>query len=245
MPDLAEEAGRAILPSVAHWLRQTWSQLSFLHWEVPAERLAQLLPPGLTLDTYEGRAFVGLVPFTMSGIRPPFLPALPWLSAFHETNVRTYVRVPGHEPGVYFFSLEAANPVAVLLARSLWRLPYQHARMTIASQGASHEYRSERLWPGPRPARSHVRVSVTGGVAPARQGSLEHFLVERYWLYTGAGDRISKGRVHHTAYPLQPASALWVDENLVSSAGIERPDSTPLAHFASGVEVWVDGLEPV
>ena len=110
---------------------QKWRTLLFLHWELPPELLAACLPRGLELDLHEGKAYVGLVPFTMRGIRPVGLTSVPWLSSFHETNVRTYVHVNGRDPGVWFFSLDAANPVGVALARALFHLPYYYARMSL------------------------------------------------------------------------------------------------------------------
>src|SRR5262249_8264073 len=151
--------------------------LTFLHWEVPADELRALLPAPLELDLHEGRAFVGLVPFTMSGVRPVGVPPAPWLSRFHETNVRTYVHVGGHDPGVWFFSLDAANAVAVATARAWFHLPYHYARMTL-SQGSPGpgtdtgviSYSSERRWPGPVPARSVIRCVPKGAAAAARPG---------------------------------------------------------------------------
>ena len=113
---------------------QTWSELLFLHWEVPAEAIQSLLPPGLTVDTFEGKAYVGLIPFTMSGVRPAWSPVVPGLSNFHEFNVRTYVHFEGEKPGVWFFSLDAANLIAVMIARTLWKLPYFHARMRLVKE---------------------------------------------------------------------------------------------------------------
>src|SRR5262249_12997303 len=128
---------------------QSWRSLLFLHWEVAQEPLRRLLPPPLELDLFEGRAYLGLVPFTMKGIRPVYLPPVAGLSNFHETNLRTYVRLNG-VPGVWFHSLDAANPVAVVLARSLFSLPYHRSRMRLdAGQEGTFSYASERLWPGP------------------------------------------------------------------------------------------------
>jgi len=225
---------------------QRWRSLLFLHWEVDPALLHRLLPTGLDLDTFAGRAYVGLVPFSMQAVRPARLPALPWLSYFPETNVRTYVHHAGRNPGVWFFSLEAANPIAVLLARRWFHLPYHRARMTLDRDpdGAFH-YTSHRLWPGPTPATSDLRGRPTGPPNPAVPGTLEHFLLERYWLYSGWKDRLFRGQVHHSPYPAQPAEALAVDETLLAAAGIPRPPDAPLTHFSAGVDVEVFPLRPV
>ncbi|WP_254053575.1 YqjF family protein [Singulisphaera sp. GP187] len=227
-------------------MRQDWSFLLFLHWEVPAESLRPLLPPGLELDLYQGRAYVGLVPFTMSGVRPVGIPPFPWLSRYHETNVRTYVHVDGRDPGVWFFSLDAANPLAVIAARAWFHLPYHHARMRLTheSPGAGTtpgaiSYSSERLWPGPKPATHTIRCMPKGPITPAESGTLEHFLVERYLLYAAHRGRLHRGQVHHTPYPLQQADVTALDESLLAAAGIVRPDVPPLAHFSRGVRVEV------
>lgn len=226
-------------------MRQRWADLLFLHWTVPPESLQRLLPPGLTLDTYAGEAYVGLVPFTMTGVRPAWLPSVPWLSAFHEVNVRTYVHFEGRDPGVWFFSLDAANPVAVRLARALWKLPYHFARMTLRrDESGEVAYASERLWPGPTPAACALRYAPVGPVTPAVAGSREHFLAERYILYAYGGGRLWTGRVHHAPYPLQAATVRALDESLVAAAGIARPDDAPLAHYAAEARVHVYPLIP-
>ena len=221
-------------------MRQRWAELLFLHWEVPAEALAARLPPGLTLDTFEGKAYVGLVPFTMTGVRPVWAPPVALLSNFHETNVRTYVHVAGRDPGVWFFSLDAANSIAVRIARALWKLPYHRARMSLRRDGDAVDYASERLWPGPVPAAISVRYTPRGPVTPAVPGTLEHFLAERYILYAYARGRLFRGRVHHAPYPLQRADVPALDETLVAAAGIEIPTNVPpLAHYAREVRVHV------
>ncbi|MFO0959030.1 MAG: DUF2071 domain-containing protein [Isosphaeraceae bacterium] len=236
---------------------QKWSWLLFLHWEVPAEALRPRIPEGLEVDTYEGRAFVGLVPFTMSGIRPRGFPAVRALSDFHETNVRTYVHRRGRDPGVWFFSLDAAQPVAARLGRWLYRLPYSVARMSLdgkAGRGEPAEpdgrwirHETERLSLGPVPAHARVAYRPTGSPSPAIPGTLEHFLAERYLLYDrGPGGRLLTAAVHHAPYPLQGAEVAECDENLIASAGIVRPDTPPpLAHFARSVSVEVFPIRPV
>ena len=219
-----------------------WAELAFLHWEVEAAALRRLVPDALELDTFEGRAFVGLVPFTMRGIRPPWAPVLPWLSRFHEVNVRTYVHFQGRDPGVWFLSLDAANPVAVVVARMSWKLPYHYSRMRVEAAGGRVAYSTTRRWPGPRPAGCLLRYEPTGPAAPAAPGTLEHFLAERYVLYAFAGGRLYSGRVHHPPYPLQPARAELEAESLLAAARVTRPPGPPLVHYARGVEVEVFGL---
>jgi uncharacterized protein YqjF (DUF2071 family) len=228
---------------------QEWYHLLFVHWEVPAEPLRALLPAGLDLDTYDGRAYVGLVPFTMRGVRPRRFPSVPWLSSFHETNVRTYVHRDGRDPGVWFFSLDAANPAAVALARAWFGLPYYHARMCVevddrGAPGPSLTYVSERVRGAHRTALSEVRARVVGPVEPAEPGSLEEFLVERYLLYSTPRGHLRRGQVHHAPYPLRRAELNTLDETLLAASGIERPDAEPLVHYAAGVRVEVFGLTP-
>lgn len=224
---------------------QNWSYLSFLHWTFPPETIRPLLPPGLELDTFEGKAYVGLVPFTMTGVRPVWSPSVPGLSNFHETNVRTYVHHKGGNPGVWFFSLDAANVPAVHIARTLWRLPYHFDRMRLEAANGEIEYQSERLWPAPVPALCSVRTRPVGPVNPAVVGTLEHFLAERYLLYAYARKRLYRGQVYHTPYPLQKVELLFLDETLLKAAGFTRPDDAPLVHYAQGVNVRIFPLRPI
>ena len=244
-PDTIDRIAPTCRPSEPVVMRQTWRDLLFLHWSVPAETLQNLLPPGLTLDTFEGRAYVGLVPFTMRGVRPALLPAVPTLSSFHEVNVRTYVHCAGQNPGVWFFSLDAANAVAVKIARALFKLPYYFAAMDLQKEGAAICYESRRRWPPPLPAACAIRYTPTGEIQPAAPGTLAHFLAERYILYSHANGKLYRGRVHHTPYPLQTAAVSQYDENLLAAAGIARPDAAPLIHYARSVEVRIYPLRRV
>ena len=234
-------------PSEKAVMKQSWRYLSFLHWEVPAETLKPHIPPGLTLDTFEGRAFIGLVPFTMRGVRPVGFPIVPWLSNFHETNVRTYVHREGTDPGVWFFSLDAANIVAITIARLLFGLNYQFARMTLGleeSEGASRiRYESNRCRPSRPGPSTRIEVSVVGPVRHAVPGSLEHFLAERYILYTVRRGRLYSGRVHHPPYPLQDARCEFLEESLFAASGLVRHGWAPIVQYSEGVDVEIFSLK--
>ena len=127
--DNIDRLSPALEPKQTAVLHQNWHHLFFLHWEIPAADLQALIPPRLTIDTYEGKAYVGLVPFTLTGVRATLTPPLPWISAFHEVNVRTYVHLQGRDPGVWFFSLDASSTLAVAAARAMYKLPYFDADM--------------------------------------------------------------------------------------------------------------------
>lgn len=240
-------------------MRQQWRDLLFLHWEVPAALLQSLIPGELSLDTFDGKAYIGLVPFTMRNVRPVWSPPVPPLSNFHETNVRTYVHYKGRDPGVWFFSLDAANPIAVQIARLWFKLPYYYARMRLEKredketgrQGDREtqptiEYATERLWPAPVPAKCEVRWTAEAGIRHAEPGTLEHFLIERYILYAYRSGSLYSGQVHHPAYPVQNATVEHLQENLTSQAGIVRPDTPPpLIYYSAGVDVDIFSLRGV
>ena len=171
---------------------------------------------------------------------------MPGVSAFHEANVRTYVHLDGAEPGVWFFSLDAASTLAVRLARARWGLPYFRARMNLETDGPIIDYQSQRLWPTPIPADVHLRWRIGETRVPATAGSLEHFLVERYVLYTQrARGNLLRGRVHHPPYPLTDAALIHLEESLMAAAGIARPKGPVSVLYSPGVDVEVFALEEV
>lgn len=230
-------------------MRPVWHHLLFLHWPVPAQQVQALLPPGLEVETFGGSAWVGLVPFAMAAVRPHFVPPLgplgPLTENFLELNVRTYVRCQGI-PGVWFFSLDAANAAAVIVARSWFHLPYFKARMRFQRRGpGGWEYASRRQWPRPLPATLSLRYEVFGPAAPAQIGTLEHFLVERYVLYSSQNGNLYRGRVWHKPYLLQNARVLRLRENCVAACGLEVPRSEPHAVYSRGVNVDVFAMEKV
>ncbi|HWB12320.1 MAG TPA: DUF2071 domain-containing protein [Pirellulales bacterium] len=219
----------------------TWSDLLFAHWRLPAHEVAPLLPPPLTLDTWQGDAWVGLVPFRMSGVRPRWWP---WGASFLETNVRTYVHLDGRDPGVWFFSLEANHWLAVKVARAAWHLNYHWARMSLKKTGNVIRYEGRRR---AEPAGSCVeaRVMTHSPLSTAAAGTLEHFLVERYFLYAAGEGRLWRGQVHHRPYLVQPADLLHIEESLLATNGI-RPNESPChVLYSPRVDVEVFGLIPV
>jgi uncharacterized protein YqjF (DUF2071 family) len=223
---------------------QRWRTLAFLHWEVPVGAVAALLPAGLEVDTFEGRAWVGVVPFTMRDVSPWWSPSVPGVSNFHELNVRTYV-VGGRRPGVWFFSLDAASSIAVVAARTGWHLPYHRAAMELDEQGSEIRYVSRRLWPGPKPAELEVRYRIGDSIGEAVPGTFEHFLAERYLLFARRGTDLLVGQVHHRPYPLHRAEVLEVRENVVAATGLPSSGGAPHVLFSPGVDVDVYALKKV
>jgi uncharacterized protein YqjF (DUF2071 family) len=218
-------------------LAQTWHDLLFAHWPVDAGVLCAQLPRGLELDTFAGRAWIGVVPFRMSGVRVRGTPALPWLSAFPELNLRTYV-VHGGRAGVWFFALEASRLIAVHTARRWFRLPYFHARMSCAAAGLEIEYASERIHRGAPAAGFRARYGPIAPVERARAGTLEHWLTERYCLFAADGDgTLLRGDVEHEPWPLQRAAARIEHCTLPAAHGIALPDVAPHLLFARRVDV--------
>jgi uncharacterized protein YqjF (DUF2071 family) len=224
-------------------MRQDWCDLLFAHWPVSREALRALVPAELELDLFDGEAWLGVVPFRMEKIRARFLPPVPGTSAFPEFNVRTYVRHRGR-PGVWFFSLDAANRLAVRAARSCFHLPYFHARMECVERGNDIEYVSQRLAGSEMLPEFRGRYGPTGPVEHARPGTLEHWLTERYCLYAlSARGVLRRGEIHHEPWPLQPAHAEIERDEYPAAAGLSLPDTAPLLHFARKLEVIVWTLE--
>ena len=225
---------------------QRWQELAFIHWRMDAQAVQEKLPPGLTVDQYDNSAWVGLVPFRMRSIRPRGLPALPWLSYFLEMNVRTYVFDQHGRPGVWFFSLDCNQPIAVRIARRFFYLPYFDAKMqeTISDDGSSH-YQVQRK--GHAAASLNYRLGIP--VAAPQIGSLEYFLLERYLLFSWDSTRqqLWTGQVHHTPYPpCELELAEWTTLP-IQQVGLPVPQSPPDHKIASrGVQVevfWLQQLE--
>jgi uncharacterized protein YqjF (DUF2071 family) len=220
-------------------MRQRWHDLLFAHWAIAAADVRRVVPEELELDLYDGQAYVGVVPFWMSGIRSRFAPPLPGVSTFPELNVRTYVR-RGGIPGVYFFSLDATSLPAVWSARAFYDLPYFHASMAIQSAGEQFGYSStRRTRPGTQPAEFRGRYWPVSPPRQAQPGSLEHFLTERYCLYTAKAGTTRRAMIHHTPWPLQDAEAEIECNTMARAAGVILPERKPLLHFARFLEVLI------
>ncbi|CAA9288078.1 MAG: Vng1746c [uncultured Chloroflexi bacterium] len=245
VPTIEDRIAPTRRPPATSIMRQNWRSLLFLHWEVPVDVLRPLVPAQLSIDTFEGRAYIGVTPFVVRDARPRLLPAVPGLSDFNELNVRTYVHYGGRDPGVWFFSLDASNLPAVLAARATFRLPYCHADMEVVARSTRPQYRSERKRFGRTPATFEASARLGEHLGSAQLGTLEHFFIERYLLYTRwVPGEMLVGQVHHRPYPLQRAEVEHVSyESLLRADGLpppaEAPSEQPHVLFSPGVDVEV------
>jgi uncharacterized protein YqjF (DUF2071 family) len=226
------------VPSGVWIMEQIWNDLLFAHWPIAPETLRPLVPPVLPLDTYNGQCWIAVTPFHMTGVRPRLVPPLPGISAFPELNVRTYVNYRG-KPGVFFFSLDAGSRLAAWAARATYHLPYFHARMSVAERDGWISYHCIRS----RNAEFHGRYRPTAPVQLRQAGSLEHWLSERYCLYTVFRNSVYRAEIHHAQWPLQDAEAEISTNTMASAAGIDLPNAAPLLHFAKKLDVLIWPLE--
>jgi len=224
------------------WLQgQTWCDLLFAHWRVPADELRRVMPPALPLHLYDdGSAWLGITPFVVKGLRARGTPPLPWLSQFPELNVRTYVEIDG-KPGIYFFSLDAGRRAAVIAARRVYRLPYFHARMRAESVGVRIDYEIQRI------DSSGPRAVFRGKYAPSGEitdDQLARWLAERYCAYVvDEGGRPLRIDIHHPPWPLQPAEGELEAQGMADQIGIEL-DGEPLLHFSARQDTLIWPLKP-
>jgi uncharacterized protein YqjF (DUF2071 family) len=236
---LQETAHRPWPLPVSPWvMAQSWHDLLFAHWPVDARELRALIPERLEIDQFDGQAWLGVVPFRMTGIRLRWTPAVPWFSAFPELNVRTYVKSSG-KPGVWFFSLDAGNSLAVAIARAWFHLPYNRARMRCSEHYGWIEYASHRTHSGAAAAALQMHYRPVGPTFFPQPGMLEHFLTERYCLYTLDGQgRLIRGDIHHPPWPLQRAEAEFERNTMAESLDVALA-APPLLHFARRQDVLV------
>lgn len=217
---------------------QNWYRISFLHWPCNPALLQARLPVGLEIDTFDQTGWVGLTPFHLMGLRPPFLPAISCVSDFPEMNLRTYVRGPWG-PGIRFFSLDAAAAAAVLGARLTYGLPYYWSRMTVRATGGSRiHYTSTR-------AGAAAVITVDVGEVLARPNDLALFLTERYQLYTRFLGRLAMARVEHEPWPLHRAVIFGFHETVRQAANLPDGDAPALVHYSPGVHVRIGAPCPM
>lgn len=231
------------MPGAPWIMTQSWHDLLFAHWPVDAAVLRPLVPARFDIDLHDGQAWLAIVPFRMTNVAPRGVPALPWVSAFPELNVRTYVRADGHA-GVYFFSLDAANPVAVGVARTLAHLPYHTAEMHVDETAGWIHYTSQRKSSGKTPAELVAKYRPVGLPHPPAAGTLEHFLTERYCLFTvDSSSHAYRLDIHHPPWPLQGAEAAITANTMAEAAGIPLPEIAPLLHFSRRQDMVAWNLE--
>ena len=223
-------------------LRMRWLDLLFAHWPIPAVDIRPLLPPDLELDLFDGVAWLGVVPFTMTDVSVRGVPAVPRFSTFPELNVRTYVRHRGR-PGVWFLSLDARSRPTVLGGRVVFHLPYHAARMSSRRRGDVVDYRSERVGAGST-ARFSARYRPTGPVMDVAPASFDSWATARMRLFSAdRAGRIWRTEIDHAPWPLQPAEATIDADRLVAAHGLTLPASEPILHLAGRLDVH--GWPPV
>ena len=222
---------------------QRWNELLFLHWTMPAEEIQRTLPQGLFVDTFADQAYLGIVPFRMERIRPAWLPPLPGLSWFLELNLRTYVYDETGRPGVWFYSLDCNQSLAVTLAQRFFHLPYFHAQMQSSKLGSLHHYECRRE--GATDSSCYDWQCGTANHQPTQPGTLEFFLVERYLLFsTNAQGKLYTGRVHHQPYRVRTAHVLHCSTTPALQAGFALLGEPVSVLEARRVDIEVFRLEP-
>jgi uncharacterized protein YqjF (DUF2071 family) len=230
-------------PGQSALMLQRWLHLLFIHWPFPPGTVQVTLPHGLQVDTFNGNAWIGIVPFFMRRVRPAGCPSVPGISNFLELNLRTYVRDAAGRPGIWFYSLDANQALAVCIARACFSLPYEFADMSAKASDGEIDYRSRRF--GSKSSLRY-RYRPTEKLGEAKLGTLEFFLIERYRLFARRGNKILSGRVNHSPYPLRKVTVTHADRGLFALHGF-APPSEPPAHaiYSDRVDVSIYPLEPV
>lgn len=234
----AARTGAPVLTQRLRWL-------AFLHWRYPAEVVQSRLPAGLTVESFDGTAWVGLVPLLIDEVRVARLPALPWLSRFPQTNLRTYVRGPDGGTGVWFLSLDAARLAVVLGGRLGYGLLYFWSSMSVRRTGAELSYRFRRRWPGPGGAGGGIEVVLGGPRDHATLTPLDQFLIDRHRLYSALAGRLVVAELAHPPWPLRQVRLRQLRQDLVTAAGLPAPDHDPVLHGSDGVPVRLGRWRPV
>ena len=243
LTDLERLAIRA-RPGNQPLMHQTWGKLLFMHWRIGENDLRPLIPRQLEIDTFDGTAWIGIIPFTMWNIRafPPFVPPVPGFSSAHELNVRTYVHY-NRVPGVWFFSLDCNSRAAVLAARALYHLPYFNAQIDLEQHSRTLDYALRRT---DDPAAYFEGSCTIGETIPfSHPGSLEFFLTERYCLYSEDDGQLYRARIHHPPWPLQKAAINSYSSTMIEALGLASPAGKPVLNYAEEIEVEIWGIKRV
>ena len=222
-------------------LLMRWERLTFLHWSYPPDVVQALLPDGLRVDTWEGRAWVAITPFMMAGVHPPGLPAIPQWSTFPETNVRTYVRAAGGSDGLWFLSLDAAR-AATLNARATIGVPYVWSRMRVEQHDQRIHYSSRRIG---SPAHNDVQIDIGDPIPAQELTSADHFLTGRWRAFSRRAGRTFVTPVEHPPWPLHRATVAHLDSSLIRAAGLPAPSGDPVVHYSPGVDVRMGMSRPL
>lgn len=234
-----------LIPNRPWVMKQDWVDLLFMHWVVPEEQVRKLVPANLELDIWEEKCYLGIVPFRMRHVRPRFIPSMPYLSFFPELNVRVYVKKNGR-PGVFFFSLDAGNSLAVEIARKFFYLPYFNADFRIQNQTDKIHYYALRKDKRGNPAILDLSYKPISEIYLAEKGTLEHWLTERYCLYSvNAKGELFRGEIHHIPWPLQKAEGEISQNEMGACHGIDLPQVKPILHFIKFIEVAIYWLEKI
>ena len=243
-PALTDRLAVCERPSSRPVGRQRWSDLLFAHWKMDVQTVQATLPPGLFADTFEGEAYVGIVPFFMQRVRPAWLPPLPWISWFMELNVRTYVHDADGQPGVWFYSLDCNQPVAVAIARRFFHLPYFHARMSAKRRDGAIHYHCQRRGETGEPWR--YEWCPGAHAAPAEPGTLEFFLIERYLLFSSDREgQLHMGRVHHAPYRIHMPVVSALSTGPAQHGGFDLKGDPVSLLGAESVDVSIFPLKPI
>jgi len=246
-PTLADRLALRERPSGSPLMHQQWGDLLFMHWPVPAEVIQPYLPPRLRVDTHDGQAWLAIVPFRMWDVRSRVTPPVPGVREFLELNVRTYVHLDG-VPGVWFFSLDATNALAVWAARTFFHLPYFRARLSLERPAPDQlRYVGHRVHNGAPDAHFTATWQLGAALPPVEPGSLTFFLTERYCLYAaaggaapGQGERLYRGRIAHAPWPLREIELLNFQSDLIEQHGLPVPVGAPVLHAGGplSVDLW-------
>lgn len=222
--------------------RQHWGKLLFLNWPIDKKYLRALIPHELDIDQFGETAWISIVPFTIQKVRPTFGPPLPRLSPFHKLNVRTYVSFKG-EPGVWFFSLDAASTVAVWFARTFYHLPYFKASMNLSQKGETFEFTSQRIHRGAPPAEIKLQWTAEEPIPKSHPGSLTWFLTERRRFYSYHRNRVSTAAISHPPWPLRKATLHSFESSMFAPLNILPPDHKPILYHCDDLAVEVSHLK--